>query len=391
MIRRDFLKVCGLLGITPCIASCSSGARAKGSQYKGEVLIIGSGAAGMSAGLLLNQRGVGFSILEASTAVGGRMKEAEGFVDFPLPLGAEWLHVHSDELAQITSSPDSLTETELRGYSGQETVGHYSGGTLSYSSVSEAFGSEFRDTKFVNSTWYRFFRDNVLPAIEPHIHLDTRVTSLQYEGDSVVATDTNGVNHEAGKAIVTVPLKVLQQGDIAFQPSLPEERMKTIQRAPIWGGIKIFFEFSKKFYPTFLTFDDSETDAGQRMYFDAAHAQRTSTNVLGLFAVGEQARPYQEVSGDDQLHLVLEELDRVFDQQASRSYMKHVVQDWDAEPFIHSAYLADNASPSIPRRVSAPIENKLYFAGDGYTRGQDWGGVHNATQSARLAVDQITM
>ncbi|MEM6602077.1 MAG: FAD-dependent oxidoreductase, partial [Verrucomicrobiota bacterium] len=130
---------------------------------------------------------------------------------------------------------------------------------------------------------------------------------------------------------------------------------------------------------------------GQRVYYDAAYGQNTAQHVLGLFAVGEQAKVYQRLSDREQLDYILAELDQVFDGEASRTYVKHIVQNWDSEPFIESAYLSDHAPSSIPGRLSTAVDKKLYFAGDAYTQQDDWGGVHNATRSARRVVGKILL
>ena len=57
-----------------------------------KVLIVGAGAAGLSAGFLLEREAVDFEILEASSTHGGRVRKVEGFADFPIDLGAEWIH-----------------------------------------------------------------------------------------------------------------------------------------------------------------------------------------------------------------------------------------------------------------------------------------------------------
>ena len=46
------------------------------------------------------------------------------------------------------------------------------------------------------------------------ISLNTPVKSINYQGDSVIVTATNGEEFEADKVIVTVPLGVLQSNSI---------------------------------------------------------------------------------------------------------------------------------------------------------------------------------
>ncbi|TQV89286.1 flavin monoamine oxidase family protein [Aliikangiella coralliicola] len=389
MKRRDFIKICGLLGISFPSFGAKPKNDAKHSQDSDNVLIIGSGAAGIAAGYLLEQQGVNYKILEASETYGGRMKRTTSFVDFPLPLGAEWLHVSEKELAKIVNKNSKAITTQLKEYSGREAIGYYENGSLSYSALSEVLGSDFSDKKFINSSWFDFFDEYIVPHIRKNIQLNTQIVSINYQGSRIKLIDAKGSRYEADKVIITVPLKVLQNNIISFVPTLTKRKKETIQEAPVWGGIKVFIEFAKRFYPAFLAFPDSITNKGQRTYFDAAFAQNTSSNVLGLFAVGEQAKPYQRLSHREQLAYILNELDQVFEGEASRQYKQHIVQDWSKEPFIQSAYLSDEAPSYISSYLFTPVKNKLFFAGESYTHEDDWGGVHNATRSARRVVEEI--
>jgi len=70
------------------------------------VAIVGAGAAGLAAGYLLQRYRVDFEIIEAAPVYGGRLKRAEGFADFPIDLGAEWIHTHPVVLAEILNQPE---------------------------------------------------------------------------------------------------------------------------------------------------------------------------------------------------------------------------------------------------------------------------------------------
>ncbi len=393
MTRKEFVKACGLLGISvpfqSMFASCNKEI-VEISDFTGSVMIIGAGAAGMASAHFLAQKGIDFQILEASNTYGGRMKHTTSFVDFPIPLGAEWLHVAESELANIVNNTSTQISTQFEAYQAQGQVAYFEEGNLSYANISDDFGNDFIDKKFINSSWLGFFEEYILPDISSKINFDTPIVSIDYQGDKVIATDNSGQTYEADKLIVTAPLKILQEGAIAFTPQLPSSHQNAIQDAPVWGGIKVFLEFSEKFYPLYLSFPDSETSVGQRVYYDAAYGQNSASNVLGLVALGAQANQYQELTGDAQRDFILNELDTVFNSLASQTYIKHIVQNWDDEPYIHSAYLADNAASNISSRLSKSIEEKIYFAGEAYTQEDDWGGVHNATRSARDVVNEFT-
>lgn len=93
----------------------------------------------------------------------------------------------------------------------------------------------------------------------------------------------------------------------------------------------MFIEFKHHFYPTFLAFPDSETDEGQYLYYDAAYGHSSSKHVMGLFAVGEQARRYQSLNDADLINQIFADLTPVFGGQVRHSYVKHTVQNWNEE------------------------------------------------------------
>ena len=61
-------------------------------NYKGKVIIIGAGASGLAAAKILEQNNIDYQILEATDRYGGRLKKNETLADFPIDIGAEWIH-----------------------------------------------------------------------------------------------------------------------------------------------------------------------------------------------------------------------------------------------------------------------------------------------------------
>jgi monoamine oxidase len=342
----------------------------------------------MASAYLLAQQGIDFQILEAAPTYGGRIKHNTTFADFSIPLGAEWLHVDRSELTAIVNNDAVNITTVTQGYQGSDTIGHYEDGDYSTDTIS-SWGSSFIDQKFIGSSWLDFFETYIVPSIQSKFIFNTEVTAINYQDTKVTLTANGGETFEADKVIVAVPLKVLQNNRINFTPSLSSSKQQAIQNAPIWGGIKVFIEFTTKFYPVFLEFADSETANGQRIYYDAAYGQNSTKHILGLFAVGQQAEQYQNLSGNAQRDYILNELDAVFKGAATQNYVNHIVQNWNNDPFIGAAYLADNASSSISSILSTSINNKVYFAGDAYTQEDDWSAVHNAVRSARDAAAEL--
>ncbi|RNC92821.1 MAG: amine oxidase [Allomuricauda sp.] len=357
-------------------------------DFDGSVLIVGAGAAGMATGYLLQQLGIDFQIVEADTTYGGRFRTNNEFTDFPIPLGAEWLHVSAEELPAIINDDQITVDTVLLPYSENDTSGYYSNGQLTIEAVGNAVNDD-QDKKFIGSSWFDFFDTYIVPSIRNRMQFNTQIATIDYSGSKVIASDAEGQFYEADKIVVTVPLKLLQLGTVNFTPELPTNKQNAIADATVWSGIKIFLKFSEAFYPTFLYFDDSETNEGQRLYYDAAYGQNSADHILGLFSVGKQAEVYQQFSGDALRDYVLNELDEIFEGKASAVFQDILVQNWNDQAFAQAAYLADEAPSSISRRMAESVANKLYFAGCSYTQFADWSSVHTASRSARDAVREL--
>lgn len=386
MTRKEFIKLCSILGVglplQSTMVACDDDDMTP-SNFNGKVLIIGAGAGGLSTGHFLRQRNIDFEILEASATYGGRMRTNTTFADFPIPLGAEWLHAGTNVFEEIVNDSSAAVSVETTNYnSATDTLAAWQNGQL----VVEALDDS--DIKFVNYSWFDFFEQYILPSVTDQISYNSIVQSIDYSGEQITVQTQNGT-HTADKVIITVPLKILQDGDINFTPAFPSDKLSAINDLPIWEGFKAFIEFSEKFYDTQISFEVTPETAGQKLYYDAAYGQNSSKNILGVFSVGTPAQAFGAMTDDELRDFVLGELDQLYDNQATPNYISHIVQNWNEEPFIKAGYLSDHADWRMVRKLSEPIDDKLFFAGGPYTDGEDWVSVHVAAQSAKVAVDRL--
>lgn len=382
------LSAASVVSAAALLSACGddSSAAFDADWFDGTVLVIGAGPAGMSAAHLLRQRGIDVRVLEAAPSHGGRIRHDLDFADFPISLGAEWVHPEGGILDEAVNDPSVEVATELVSYQPDDQVAYVDGSVTMTPLEPFVFDG---DMKFKGSSWLDFFNTYLVPGIVDTFEFDTPIVQVDHSGDNVVLTDASGASHEADAVIITVPLRLLQRGDIAFVPELEADRRAVIDEAIVWSGLKAFFGFDEKFYPAAVAFDDAETSDGQRLFYDAAYGQDTTHNILGLFSVGAQAEAYQAQSDDAFLAGVLAELDDAFDGAASRSYVRHLVQNWNDEPYAGAAYLGDSASGRISSALAEPVGDRVQFAGDAYTELDDWSSVHTAIRSAADTVERM--
>ncbi len=398
MNRRDFMKRCAWwTALLPAASSvvfggCGSQAYDLGLyqdfevNFQGSVLVIGAGAAGLAASYILDRYGIEHQVIEASSRFGGRVKRTTDMAEFPIDLGGEWIHTDPSVLASLIDDPSVDGSIEVIPYSPQSVSIWKDGEVRSRNWVR----NYYQEYKFKRTTWYGFLERYFAPAAMSRIHFDQPVTQIDTSGPGVVVTTSNGTIFEADRVLVTVPIAVLQNDMITFNPPLTPEQTNALDRVHVPPGIKVFSRFEKSFYPDLLmnggVLDDTSSD---KLYYDAAFRKDSPDNVLGLFWVSEEARALTEKDDDAVIETVLAELDRMFDGQASRHHVQSMVQNWSAEPFIQGAYTVDfGGSHGAFTGAFAPDERRrMFFAGEAF--GVDYSTVHGAMESAYESVRQM--
>ena len=361
-------------------------------NFEGKVLIIGAGAAGLTAGYLLERNNIEFQIIEASSLFGGRVKEIENFADFPIDLGAEWIHADPSILRDMLTDTTVESDIEVIPYSPQ-TIYIWNNDRLKKRNFLSNFYSEY---KFKNTTWYDFLENYIVRDITDRIIYNSPVTEVDYSDDKVFVKTGSDMVYEADKVLITVPISILKKGGITFLPGLPVEKINALDEVEMPPGLKVFIEFSEKFYPDLLQMGSFGeligSSSGEKLFYDAAFRKDSDRHILGLFTVGEPARAYADLTTDEEVFAkIMGELDTVFEGKASSTYVKHVVQNWTAAPFIQGSYAHFEGSQSrIVETLLEPMDNKVFFAGEALTLDFDsTSTVHGAATSGYKAVEAI--
>lgn len=391
MTRKEFVEKSLIMGVglpflssvltTSCDKEDSIFPHFK-TNFSGKVIIVGAGAAGLAAAYLLKRYGVDFQIIEASSVYGGRLKKSSDFADFPIDIGAEWIHTDPKILADIINDPDSDARIETIVYNPQ-SIKTWKNGKLRSHNYIRSFYSEW---KFKHSTWFDFFEEFIVPHVSDKLLLGKPITQINYEGDKVQLLAGGNEQFEADKVLITTPVKILQNEQISFQPPLPSETMDAIQNIFMGDGIKVFIEFKEKFYPDILAFGGilQAFNEEEKFVYDAAFRKDTSRHILGLFAINEKAKVYTQLNTEQEIiEKILAELDEIFEGKASPNYVKHIIQNWSNEPFIQGAYSYsfNGTQKDIVSTINKPIVNKLYFAGEALSL-DNQAMVHGACESA---------
>ncbi|MEM9203978.1 MAG: NAD(P)/FAD-dependent oxidoreductase [Actinomycetota bacterium] len=353
--------------------------------------IVGAGAAGLTAAKLLHDAGHDIEVFEASDSHGGRVRKTELFEDVPIDIGAEWVHhwvrARPASIASIFSGRTPGHETFR--YKPQRIANWHRGRLRDRSWLRFIPGQD--DRKFVDSSWYDVIDDLASESTRSRIRYETPIVRIEHGADSVTLWTQADASHTADVALVTVPIAMLQQRRIEFVPPLPDDKQREIDKEHMPAGLKVFIEFSERFYPDLLNLGSMLGSilgsSGDSTYYDATLGKPTDRHILGLFTQGARADRYVANGDDDAIaQYVLDELDEIFDGKASCHHLRHVVQNWSAEHWIGGSYSHRAASA---KTLAAPVGTRLLFAGEAMHPGGKTIAVQGAVESAELAVAQL--
>ncbi len=403
------------------------------NRFEGKVVVVGAGIAGLTAAYYLQQQGVEVELVEADSSAGGRIRTLRGFADFPLDLGAEWLHGEQSALCQwldqmgaqfyeddseeliwfkgrlmswkedrrlrqwgyaVEELEDmNLDDISLWQWAQEESFGQemrnvieYTAnelgtsarrlGVKGYSWSSRKWSAGEIDFKFQTS-FYDVVKALLIQPLAKITTLNCPITEIKYHKSKILLKTNTHQFFTADKVLITVPLAVLQHGDLRFYPDLPLAKKRAIANIGIDGGMKIFLKFKERFWA-----DNILGTYWAPSYLDAKYGKQGEDEVLEAFIMGGKADILESLDEKEAIDLLLAELDEIYDGRASAFYLEHFVQNWGQSPYIKGAYSYSSVGIEDSRAILAKsLEQKLYFAGEACQINGHHQTVHGAFES----------
>jgi monoamine oxidase len=442
MNRRHFLKQSSLLTIggillpSTLLTTCRKETLFEDVTYDGKVIIIGAGAAGLYAAYILKSKGIDFQILEASSTYGGRLGKLTGFANFPIDTGAQWLHGENSVLGDLIKSSktkitrddsetkfwfnnqlvdalpqntnifegEELPDISYEAYALQNGLGNEykyiieniagdQGAAASHLSVygnnkdEENWSAGDDDFKF-EETFFDLIDKEIASQVKDQILINTIITKIDYSQSEIKLTDSNNNTFNANKVIITVPISILKSGDIQFIPALPIEKTTAFSKIGMDAGMKVFLKFSNKFF-------DQNIIGGSvcAAYADDSIGKAQNDNILLAFIMGNQAEYLTSLGSDVAITAaLLQELDLMYNGQATASFIASHVENWTTNPFVKGAYSYSTVGMGDARKTaSQALSKKLYFAGEAMNTNGHHQTVHGAIETGyREVINMLT-
>jgi monoamine oxidase len=415
------------------------------------VVIVGAGAAGLAAARRLHDRGIDFLLLEARERPGGRAYTvASTHGSYPIELGAEFIHgaarstrelmreigeeavpssgeffrarngylePESDrwetterllQQVDITGADqsvaaflDTIPRDELSAEQRADVCALVEGFDAAIVEDASIIGIAKEWRSGVNDTSHRPLHGYV-PVMQhlaqiagERLHLQTEVTRIEWSPQSVTIEACCAgapLRVNAKRAIITLPIGVLQARADLFAPALPLEKRAAIEAIAMGPVIKVALEFRAAFWTTIE--HGRYREAG---FFQAPERPlRTLWTripdrlpvLMGWTGGGAVLRLRQ--SGVDPTQAALDTVALLFPSVDVRAeLLESYLHDWDTDPFALGAYSYLRVGGGDAReRLAAPIDDTLFFAGEAASS-DDAGTVAGAFDTGYASSDRV--
>jgi len=414
-------------------------------------MIIGGGISGLTAAKKLLELGHQVTILEAANRLGGRIHTVQGKFSQAVELGAEFIHgkqpltfalmkearcksvlrkgnhytiVNDDldkgdlvddgwnklmhELNKLQEDTDLASFLDTRfgslEYEGlRERVRRFAEG-FDIADVDRVSAVALRDEWSSNDEEHQYhiaagyqqlidFLDKRVRGMGGTILTGSKVVEIKWRKKNVRATLENSSTVEAEMAIVTVSIGILKRGVIRFDPPIRDQQ-EAFQNIGFGGVIKFLFEVREPFW------EHLDTRSFKKLSFIFSDAQVPTwwTQRPDKFPLltGWLGGPPSIAAS--------KEIDQQYDRAERslcyilkctpvylRSQINHwQIANWNEDPNHFGAYTYPMVrTPDARKLLSTPIDDTLFFAGEGLHEGDSSGTVEAALVSGEKVVKSI--
>lgn len=445
MISRR--RALGGLAATAAMAGTGSGpSMAVGTDRS--VIVIGAGIAGLTAARMLHRSGIDVLVLEASGRIGGRIR-TDRSMGIPLEAGAGWIHgpdgnplsrlvtatgsetfVTDDDSLEVRTADGSIvpdqeveaTEERLQDiidavdavaepgagladvirdvapgeldnpllrWMGSAYTEFDQGGPLHLLSASDFDeGAEFDGADVIVNGGYDRLLDPLSRGLD--IAFRTPVDAIRLlPGGAGVEVRAGDRTWRARQVVCTVPLGILKQGRIGFEPPLPDGHRSAIARMGMGNVTRIALRFAAPFWPVGTQYFGIVTDPPGRWCWFMNARTFSSRNILIAISVGSYPAIAEAMTDEEMTADVMQVLRGAFG-SAVPEPLQIMATRWSREPHALGAYSFSHRDSSMDdwHMLAKPIGAALHLAGE-HTNWRHRGTTHGALLSGRHVARRI--
>lgn len=452
MNRRNFLRTLSAATLV-ALPNGNRGRNQRSTAATETVIVVGAGIAGLAAARELVDAGYAVTVLEGRDRHGGRIWTSRRWADAPLDLGASWIHGVEDNpitaladtlrAKRVVTSYDAAILYETNGKPAsdareeaieewqatldeavaqarrrrqdlslqaaiEQTVDwptlsktarqslefllnstieqEYAGDSTQLSAKFFDEGEAFAGDDVLFAGGYGVITDHLAKGLL--IKVNHRVTQIAYDQVGVTVTTDKGA-FQADRAVVTLPLGVLQKNVVRFTPTLPATKVAAIQALGMGLLNKLYLRFPTPFWPTqYDWLEYLPAEKGQWAEWVSLYRPTKQPILLG-FNAATFGRAIEGWSDEKIVNSAMATLHTIFGKQIPAPTGWQLTR-WAADPFAYGSYSFHGIGSNLDTRttLAQSVAERLFFAGEA-TSIDHPATVHGAYLSGLRAAEEI--
>lgn len=263
----------------------------------------------------------------------------------------------------------------------------YGGSTDETSTFWYDDGGEFGGDDVLFLDGYRAVTDLLAQGVP--ISLNQVVRQIQWDPGSGVAVSTDSDTYRADRAVITLPLGVLQSNAVAFSPALPQRKQRALAALRMGVLNKCYLRFPEVFWPAEYDWMEYIPPQPGEWVEWVSFARPTGKPILLGFNAADVGRAIETQEDAAIVAGAMQTLRTIFGAAIPQPEAWQITR-WNADPFARGSYSfnALGATPEMRDHLAQPVDNRLFFAGEATSR-QYFGTVHGAYLSGLQAAEAL--
>ena len=409
------------------------------------LLLLVGGISGLNAAVYLAKNGITVLLLEARNRLGGRVL-SESFHNIPVELGAEFVHrqqscfynyIHQLNLQTYNphSGNNSFYYTKKSGLQNfkftisnlLERAFQFFSNFSEDISIAKAFdkipkGMFSKQEQLIIKNWIEAYHavdisktslkfvlsedseitmiklkttySSIIKNLEKEMYnfnVDIKlnhIVSQIYWTDAILKVVSNKTSFFAKKVLLTVPVSILKNQFIKFNPRLPKEKALSCFEMGLAEKVNIILRqnpLSQNF--SFIYSQDTLFNYWLHTNMNLEYF------VLTAWIGGRRVNQIQNFNEQKIKEAAIDCLSQ-FCPYSQKELEQNVCQtfyhNWTHDPFSQGAYsYLTPGSMNAPELLAKPIDKKLYFAGEATAQNNQTSTVHGAFESGKRAAKEI--
>ncbi|KAK1789248.1 hypothetical protein P4O66_015183, partial [Electrophorus voltai] len=204
------------------------------------------------------------------------------------------------------------------------------------------------------------------------IHFNRPVEAIDYSGNVVKVTTSNGTRYTAHKVLVTVPLALLQNNTIQFNPPLPDRKLKAVHSLGAGVIEKIALQFPHRFWDAKIQgadyFGHVPPSPEKRGLFSVFYDMTPQGDQCVLMSVitGQALTMIRDLQDAQVVNLCMTVLRELFKEQEVPDPVKYFVTHWSQDTWSRMTYsfVKTGGSGEAYDVIAEDVQGKVFFAGE---------------------------